>query len=327
MKLENRSSYQANFLWGDSGPDELGVAVIAKATYDLTPSGLVQTQEDPWPVHFDNLETPYGVFYSEYTPYMRPRVDFIVCGFARSPRQRPVRQMTLSFQVGDVFAKTLRVTGRRVWEQRGRELAPSTLPEELTELPLTLDYAFGGETTIEWGTLAYPANPKGRGYFFDKEMALGLELPRIEDPNDLVRSVDDRPRPVTPGPYPMDGALRTEGYEKEKVQILEVAHLFLNNAHPDFMIDAEIEPGTLITAEGLSHNGPLNATVPTFDAAVFVQQGGEKREIAMRLDTIILLGEEQRAVFRWRGGTRLPLAPRERRRVVIHPQRHSTEVH
>ena len=318
MEFHNRTdTMQADALWGVSGKDEMGAVVIAKATYELGPEGeLDQTQDAPWPVHFENLETPYGLFVSEYTPFCKPKVDLMVCGQARSRGGRPTAQMDVVIAAGRRFELRLRVSGDRVWERRRRRLRPSE-PEPFVEMPLMVERAYGGTLTIEWGELPCTSNPRGRGWYLEPDQAEGGPLPNLEDPLQLIEAWDDRPQPLAPGPFPPDAGLRAELMPEDRSNMLEWDHLFLNWAHPRLMLDAAPAPGEQVRVDGIRHEGPLTATVPDPRLRAHVRCDAAVHPIELRLDTIIILGEERRAVFRWRGGTRFPLRPREHREVVL----------
>jgi hypothetical protein len=71
-----------------------------------------------------------------------------------------------------------------------------------------MPHAFGGKIRGEYGELAWPANPAGKGYCLSEATAPGTALPNIEDPRAPIRRWDDRPDPVGVAPYPSDWFLR-----------------------------------------------------------------------------------------------------------------------
>lgn len=319
MRFVNETDYQADALWGANGETGLGVAVIAKATYELGGEQMARTQQDPWPVHPLLMETPYGIFPSEHTPYPKPRTDLIVLGFARPPGGKPAARMKVRVTLGDRFSYTLQVTGDRVWERRGDDLLPSA-PIHFLEMPLSLERAYGGAATSEWGALPYPPNPSGRGFCLDEQQAEGASLPNLEDPRQLVNQWQDRPPPASPGLYPMDGALRTgKPYvpEQDPRPAPGSDHLLHCWAHPDLMVDGVPGVGDLLRIEGVCGDGALEIRVPSYSARAVVEYGDERLELPHKLDTIIVQGEERRVVFRWRSAGTFPLRPREKRLVKL----------
>ena len=328
MRFVNETDYQADALWGSAGDADLGVAVISKATYELVGGGMARTGEDPWPVHPLLMETPYGTFPSEHTPYPKPRTDLIVLGFARPPGGEPVTRMEVKVSLGERFRYTLNVTGDRIWQRRDGQLAP-TSPLPFTEMPLTLARAFGGTVETEWAPLPYAYNPEGRGFYTEEEQAAGAPLPNLEDPRAPVLTWRDRPAPAAPGIYPMGGALRG-GQPGERPPGPNPppgsGHLLHCWAHPDLMVEGVPAQGDLLRVEGIQEDGPLEVRVPGYEAVAVVEYGEDRVELPHKLDTIIVQGEERRVVFRWRSAGTFPLRPRERRLVRLvpnHPEERS----
>jgi len=317
MHFENRTDYQADALWGEHQKDGCGAAVIVKGTFEIAADGLKQVQEDAWPVHFRPLETPYGDFPPEHNPFPKSRTDLIVCGFARPPRGTAVSQMDVRLSIRD-FAYVLRVFGDRVWKRDGRKLVPSE-PESFERIPLTLASAFGGSVETEWGTMSYGFNPYGKGFGLEPDEAEGTALPNLEDPRHLIRTVTDRPAPVAPCACADAAGLRLPPAQnplgpERAVPIGESLH---NWAHPDLMLPAWFDAGELVRVEGVHPDGPLQFAIPTCRAAASAAQGPDRYPMRLKLDTIIVLGEERRAVFRWRGATTFPIRPREQRLVRL----------
>lgn len=316
MKFINQTDYQAESFWGPAGDDEMGVVVIAKGTYEIINGELNLTQDNPWPVHFDNLETPYGMFYSEYNIFCKPRIDFIVCGNAYAPRGRPVQQMDVDISVGENFKRKIRIFGDRTWKKHLSGHAP-TEPEYFTQMPLTLDHAFGGKVENEWGEFPCPSNPNGKGFCFDDEPIEGTPLPNIESPNHLIRDPKDDPPPFAPCPYPLEGKLRLTFLNNSIEEAMKNPYLFLCNANPYFIVEEPLNSGETISIKGISSQNQFTIRIPEFTEESVVRCDARRTTFPLRLDTIIVQGEENRAVFRWRGGTKFPIKPREKRSITL----------
>lgn len=321
MEFVNETGYQADALWGPAGETTFGAAVIAKATYDVVNGELRQTQEgeNPWPVHFDNLETPYGLFISEYCPYSKPCIDLIICGSARPRQGRPVREMDVTISLGR-FRYAIRVFGDRVWEKRMLKLVPSE-PEPFVEMPLTLNRAYGGAVSTEWGEIPFLENPHGKGFLEDPSHAEGGPLPNLENPNDLIRMPTDRPDPVAPCVYPGEGGLRapemSPGIPPDQH---EIKRLSLCWAHPHLMLERSELGGEMLMVNGISPRGLLSAPIPELEASGCVTADDEQTFFPLNLDTIIVLGDENRVVFRWYGTAKFEVRPRESRKIVLSPR-------
>ncbi len=320
MDFVNQSSYQADAFWGPSDANNFGVCVIAKATYDCSNGRMIQTQDNPWPVHFHLVETPYGCFPPENNPYPKTRTDIVVCGQARSPNALPVQRMQVRVEVGD-FTYAVEVFGDRFWDEEGE---CSTDPEYFTAIPLTLDYAFGGKIASEWGDLPNPYNPVGKGWYPDREQMdkfTKAPLPNLEDPSKLVQKWDDQPVPTAPCPYTWSGGglfLDIPNNPLKPDRFLKINGNHLGLAHPDLMLSKfPLNVGEKIRVEGICHEGPLTASVPDFKASAEVSCDDRKTHIPFKLDTVIIQGEENRVVFRWRGAAVFSIQPREIRTVTL----------
>jgi len=180
-----------------------GLALV-KQTYRLTPRGAVLDAPEPL-LHDlrDEKQSPRLVPGTDFWP-TKALTDIVVEGSAFAPRGVPVQQMTVTATVGN-RTKRVAVFGRRAvaWSERG---APRFgTPEPFTEVPLAWEAAYGG---IDWrvedpaarswraevlaAALAvdhpglYPRNPFGKGYLVDPDPLDGVELPQMEDPEDLL---------------------------------------------------------------------------------------------------------------------------------------------
>lgn len=150
--------------------------------------------------------------------------DVVVLGSAFAPGGRPREAMDVRCVVGE-RDKRLRVFGTRhiEWTAAGRPfLGP---PEPFTEVAVTKENAYGGfdarvpvgetESWVEVVQLLtdhpgmYPRNPFGKGYFVVNDRFDGIELPNLEDPDDLLTDerlivVNPRMWPYQPLPWTLD---------------------------------------------------------------------------------------------------------------------------
>lgn len=196
-----------------SGEDAAGspiLSVLVKRAYRLSVNKGVQsasaaTLVDPQgaPLHEAQLyaddATEELLHESDLFAY-KPATDVVVAGAAHPPRG--TKRFLARVAVGGV-EKQIAVVGRRV--VRG---AAFSEPEEAGATPLSYKLAFGGEDAIELARsghplaglerelserpemfeenpYAYPRNPTGTGFTI-RGLDDGAELPRIEDPDDLL---------------------------------------------------------------------------------------------------------------------------------------------
>ena len=127
--------------------------------------------------------------------------DVVINGSAYAPEGKPTTHMTVSVQIGN-FSKIISVFGRRMitWDSAGRPKINE--PEHFDEMPLTYENAYGG---IDWRVNVeglesldmqfrlqtdhpglYPRNPFGKGYLVVDGEVPDMEMPNLEDPDDLL---------------------------------------------------------------------------------------------------------------------------------------------
>ncbi len=131
--------------------------------------------------------------------------DVIIRGSAYAPEGKQVSELQVVARVG-ALTKRVAVFGQRDirWRKSGRIEVGASQP--FTEMPLVYSNAYGGldprapvpesqrevyALSAELGLAAdhpglYPRNPMGKGYCVYDEPILGLEMPNLEDPDDLL---------------------------------------------------------------------------------------------------------------------------------------------
>ena len=312
MDLVNETFFPAELWWGPSGEREIGAAVVVKATYEIGEGGLRVATVNPWPILSEDLTTPWGTFPAE-GPSRKPWVDLIVLGFARPPGGEPLRTMTVALSAGP-FRHELRVTGNRRWQKTLIGFRP-TEPEPFRAMPLTWDRAFGGTSRCPTGPLPCADNAEGKGFVFEPDDADGVELPNVEDPGCLVNDPGEWPKPAGWAPYPLAGGYRLRQLmdaEGRARPFEEVERFTTAWAHPDLLVE-RLAAGEPVAVEGVTGGAPLRTTVPACPATLTIEAGSERRTIAFRLDTLVVVAEEKRLVARWRAATTVEMRPREER--------------
>ncbi len=137
---------------------------------------------------------------SDFWTYKR-RTDVVVIGSARAPGGSPTQQMEVRCDVGGV-AKRIAVFGKRhiEWGREGKARIGGA--EDFTAMPIDNPHAYGGiDTRVPYPAIqsfmhalelaadhpgAYPRNHVGKGYYVVPERFDGIELPNLENPDDLL---------------------------------------------------------------------------------------------------------------------------------------------
>ena len=175
--------------------------LLAKHTYDISEGVCVLTE--PEPLFHDIRDEELQPRLVAGTDYWDKKLvsDFVVQGSAFAPDGKPLSRMRVVVQVEN-YVKRLDVIGKRTidWKSNGK---PSfSEAEPFTEMPLTYENAYGG---IDWRTPVddrgnpavelllgfdhpgmYPRNPFGKGYLVQRDPVEGVELPNLEDPDELL---------------------------------------------------------------------------------------------------------------------------------------------
>jgi hypothetical protein len=138
---------------------------------------------------------------SEFWPF-KYQADVVVRGSALAPGGNPVRSMQVSVSVGRA-TKRIQVFGRRVvtWDAQGKPRFEGPAP--FKKVSIEYANAYGGadqRVPVGPGPLTvgdverlqvdhpglYPRNPFGMGYLVRPDPIEGVELPCLEDPDDLL---------------------------------------------------------------------------------------------------------------------------------------------
>jgi uncharacterized protein YjbI with pentapeptide repeats len=205
--------------------------------------------------------------------------------------------------------KTLHVVGDRVWPYDALTGEPSsspTAPAPFVEMPLDWSRAYGGD--------GYPQNPLGRGYWTKATLAnRPVPLPNVEHPRRPVAHPSDRAEPAGFGAYDLMWPQRFSKVGTHDAKWLEEQFPgfaldmdlgIFNAAPPDQQIEGYFRGDEELEVEGMH---PARARVagrlPALAARAFVTLRGADalQEVPMRLDTVRLFPNHERALVVFRG--------------------------
>lgn len=184
-----------------------GLAVSARRTYRVVPGEPCAAASEQVPLVTEIVVDSGDFLHDLDLLAFKPGTDVVVFGSAHAPAGNPVREIRTSVRAGS-RTHTLRVTGRRRVVRRNGGWSFSD-PEPFSTLRLGWKEAYGGvdrwarpaldaeriEPFKPWLDVdltgvtpaAYPRNPAGRGFVIRETPEMeGMELPTIEDPDDLL---------------------------------------------------------------------------------------------------------------------------------------------
>ncbi|MCK8784364.1 DUF2169 domain-containing protein [Roseomonas sp. NAR14] len=281
---------------------DISAVCILKGTFALVPGGactpLPEAAQRPFcgtEPHLDDLgRTPRWL--SDLAP-CKPHTDFLVNGHFHAPGGVPVPHGRAAAHLGPMH-KELLFFGERCWLIG--DVISETVPT--ARVPLRWELAFGG--------LRDPRNPWGRGLAPEPDGI--VRLPQIEDPAAPVQRRADRPEPANFAGMPEQFAERRAraGTRDHRWALFE-APFPPKDYDPSFHNTAPRgqRAGNHPRGDEGLRLVNLHPTVPDLATwlpglrprVALVRETGEAEEIAMPLDTVVALPDEDQLVLLWRG--------------------------
>lgn len=341
MDIRNDTTFEDGLAIG-MGPDRRPcLSVMVKGTFSIPerPSGAVEPTEEQRPVATENEYYNGDITGSvrieaDNVPY-KPRTDVVVVGSAYAPGRDPVRELDVSLSVGRRLRHVVRVFGDRQWVFPSRMAAVPRITDTapFVEMPLVYERAFGG---MDYKASAWcPFNFIGRGFIGRKsrESIDRTPLPNLEDPNDLIASWDDQPRPIGVGFYRQDWQPRAgyvgseEGQEDANDEFglpSDFQFDFYNGAHPRLQVQEYLQGDEQVELRHLTPDEYRQFSLPGIQPEVHIERyegpgadvstatdapgtrTTQTEQLPMNLDTFVLLPDDDEFYLVWRGRTPLP---------------------
>lgn len=347
MKFVNSTAFPAKLLKNISPePRRMMSCIIVRGLYDVSPDGiLAPSLEQNWPVDSSPCMTPLGPRAGD-KPFYMGGIDVLLGGRVYQRNRNVEGTLEVEIEIGRLFRRRWSIFGDRRWV-RGKDgaLVPSA-PEVFGSMRLDDSLTYGGEAKTKEGHMApYGPNPRGRGYFLDELAAEGQLLPNIEDPNQLVTRVQDRPIPPGVGFYPENGSLRPQaainhpglagvlgktGSKSGETPAVpadisigpeHLTPMLFNQAHPNMVIPAENtpKPGERIRlTHGRKDGTDLVFALPAGGFHLHVQLENRERVVPLCLDQIGIIAGDARVLLSYRVVIDYRLVRHERRICTLH---------
>lgn len=154
--------------------DSLTIAV--KGTFDIVRGGRATLAKEQEPPLGDvTFEGANSLRHASDFPIFKPRADVTLVGHAYSRKANATASM-VGLKFGSSIDRSVAVFGDREWDRVGAQKAP----RRFERMPLVYERACGGEGIGE--------NP------------VGVDLPNLESPKDLIKGRGDRRAPACFGP-------------------------------------------------------------------------------------------------------------------------------
>lgn len=327
MRIKNARLFPTALAFGKTAQGAPFLSVIIKGTFKMDGSGA-PARVAPEQLPIFTADEPYDPkdptsplkFESDLVPF-KPRTDVILVGHAYAPHDRPAKVVDVEIEVGPI-QKKLRVFGDRAWSFPSEQVDAIPYiagPAEFSKMPLTWDRAFGGvdkTAPILQGNPPFKPwcerNYLGKGFCGARTVSSihNTPLPNIEDPNDLIRTWDSRPRPAGCGFFPRNSRPRADWFgtydDKWKAERAPEMPLdFRFDAYNGADLSLQVTP-YLVGNEAVQltnvmvGGGRSRFRLPGLQAQASATQGSSMRDLVTSLDTLILIPGRALFYMVWR---------------------------
>lgn len=251
------------------------------------------------------------------SPYTKPATDISIRGSAHAPNGVPVTTMMVNIRVGPCGVD-LQVTGDRVWQRALTRTRPSD-PAPFISMPLIWERAYGGVATssTELRPKFEPRNPVGCGFETDVSDAIGRPVPNIEDPQELLRSVSDRPQPVGTLPLARHWQPRIshvgtydEGWKRNRAPLWpdDLDLRFFCGAPPYLQASPHLVGGEQVLLQGVHRDGPIRFQLPKLNFSALSLFESRRIHSTPIMDGVVLETDKQTLTLFYRAAVPAPMS-------------------
>lgn len=318
-RLFNRTPFIFTPLDQPASYGRRSASLIVKATFDIHPDAPATPAKDQRPLqgdtpHMDEVGRSLA-WPSDLVPW-KPNTDFFIVGSFHQPGGIPRSEGTAGFEFGPL-RKRLRFIGPRIASRPiGMDVEWTVgAPEPVASIPLRWELSAGG--------LRDPRNPFGMGQ--ERQQAEGFEavrLPLIEHPLSTSQPANFAPVPAIFAERRQKLGTRDQRWSLFRAPLppedFDPSHV--NAAPVDQQAGDSPVGNERIVLENLHPRHPtLGFFLPGLKlrAAVLrrTETGAVAEEIDLRIDTVVVIPDEDLLVMLWRGV--VPLSTRDFQAEII----------
>ncbi len=232
---------------------------------------------------------------------------------ARAGDRHALVGVEIDFPDGRRFRKRVAVFGRRQWRRGLLGPVPGD-PEPMAPTPLRYEQAFGGADP-KAPEERWPLNPVGMGWAGRSRRVAGLELPRLERPEQLITRPGQCPPPAGFGPLPVFWQPRADeaGSPVEEPETqggcpwgADAEPVLHNCAPPDQRFPHPFVGGERIRLQGLfpgrPAGEPVSLTVPKLAPRPGLFVAGRATALQPLCDTLLIDTDARTLALVWRVG-------------------------
>jgi len=323
--VKNRTSFafEPAFLSDEEGRP-LFVPIV-KATFAIGSTGKLElAPQQPVNLTGEYWGDPDTSSY-KYEPecaFEKLATDIALLGHAYASG-RTATEVSVSLRVGSI-EKVVTVIGDRYWEEGLAGRIRMSTPERFERIPLIYERAFGGFDQNDAERRACEVrNPVGRGFRVRWDGAEhAVSLPNLEDPQNRIRSLSDRPAPAGFGflsphwqPRVSFAGTYDASWTAERSPLLprDFNRRFFNAASPGLIAPGYLAGDEPVSVVNVSPNGSLDFSLPGIAAPqveVTLRDGGVQT-LPTHLDTVVIDADKCLLVMIWRAHLTVSNVPRD----------------
>ncbi len=316
-QITNHTACEVETLFANDEDFRPLVTPIIKATFDIFPEGRLKFAEQQIPVNLagEYLGDPEtsSYIYEPECAFTKPATDVIVIGDAVSG-SGPVTHLLVEIRVGGLYKK-LGVIGERYWLKRPLGYAISEITP-FESMPLTYENAFGGWDRRHASPKNHGfevCNTVGKGYYrTDVEHLddLPMPLPNIENPDDLIKNIKDKPAPVGCGftlphwqPRAKLAGTYDQAWQDNRSPLLpkDFDRRFFNAASEGLVASDYLRGNELVAIKNMTANGLLQFYLPGARPPVCeIEAKDASAKLNTFLDTVIINVRDMTLQLIWR---------------------------
>ena len=333
-KINNHTVFSHEVLFTNDENFRPIVTPIVKATFDIMLDGNLKTSEQQKPV---NLEGEYiadpqcsSYIYEPETAFVKPTTDVVVIGCAVSSG-RPVTHLLVDLRVASL-TKRLGIIGDRQWNKNSfgyeiSEIAP------FESMPIIYENAFGGWDKREAEPTKHDfeaRNTVGKGFYKSKVEPNDqpMYLPNIEDTDNLIKDIEDRPAPMGCGftlphwlPRASLAGTYDKGWEENRSPMLprDFQRDFFNAASEGLIASEYLLGNEPVHISNMTPTGQLSFNLPGAKPPICqIELRDTESELHTLLDTVIINTQTMQLELIWRNYLMLEQGPHEVESIDIH---------
>jgi hypothetical protein len=311
LRLSNRTPFALHAFAAHDRERRDMLVVVVRGTFQVRGSDGATTvaKEQPPIVLADEHHGEPGASSVRYESDLapgKPGTDVILVGSAHAP-PGGIDTLVVTLQAG-VLTKSVRVSGDRQWARDGLGRYRPSSPARFMSIPLVYELAFGGRND--------PRNPVGVGYVSTAAPTADDRVPNLEDPEQPLRALGERPQPAGFGaihrswqPRVAFAGTADETWRRDRAPFLpdDFDPRYHLAASEGLSTTPHFVGGEIVRVNNVRPGGlPFALRVPMRRLAVSVRIGNKNVEASPVLDTIVLEPERERMSCTWRAAISCP---------------------